>query len=295
MPGHIHPLKRGLARPRTPYHSSVYSPPVVKLTRDLPASDLAKRRIGRSPYQDNAGADTQIHIQDTEELTGEIRNLHELLAAQVLFTGEIIVTDYDDLVELDRIIFPGAFQEVVVAAADQWDQPNVNPFLLIKSLQRMVISKMGAQANLICCGRDAADALEANEYVRQQGLNRLWVRDARIEPFLAEIESSIYTIGHYREVPILCNESTYLDRNGVEQLFFPADTLLVASTEQFGTSNYAAVYQVMDSSNTVEAVAGRLVPQLWMDPGEDTRRFRMSSRFLPCPRDVESWVIAKVI
>jgi hypothetical protein len=103
MPGHIHPLKRGIGRPRRPYFSSAYSPPVAKLTRDLPASDLAKRRIGRTPYENNVGADPLIMVEDIEELTGELRNLDELLASQVLLSGEIIVTDFDDGVELDRI------------------------------------------------------------------------------------------------------------------------------------------------------------------------------------------------
>src|SRR5271165_6873845 len=49
--GFVKPEKRGIARPRKPFQATVYSPPTVKLTRDLNASALAKRRIGRNQYQ----------------------------------------------------------------------------------------------------------------------------------------------------------------------------------------------------------------------------------------------------
>jgi hypothetical protein len=80
--GFVKPEKRGIARPRKPYISTVYSPPTVKLIRDLDAMALAKRRIGRSQY-DGGSTDGEILSEDTMELINEIINLHEWMCSQL--------------------------------------------------------------------------------------------------------------------------------------------------------------------------------------------------------------------
>jgi len=226
MAGFIHPQKRAINRPRKPYYSKTYEPPTVKLSRDLDAYTLAIRRIGRSSDMGTSMADAEILQEDTEELISEIRNLHEKMAADVLLRGELIIEDFDDQVELDRILFPGAPQTIQVPPEFHWTQDNVNPFDLIKSMQRLVTSKMGTSANLIIVGKDVADSLENNP-IAQERYNRLWWRQGRIDPKAMESDPAVYEIGDYRGVPLYCYEMSYLDRNEAEQFYFDPDVLLV--------------------------------------------------------------------
>jgi len=291
--GFVKPEKRGIARPRKPFQSTVYSPPTVKLTRDLDAASLAKRRIGRTQYEGN-NSDGEILAEDTMELINEIINLHEWMCSSLLFTGQLLIEDYDDRVLIDTITFPGVPQRINVLPADYWDQPNVNPFRLVKAMQRLVTAAMGDAANIICMGSDLADAFEENPEVKDQ-FNKLWIRQGILNPHALEDEPAVYLLGDYRGVPVYVNETSYTDRDGVTQPYFPPDTLLVGSTKQAGLMAFAACYQTEPGSNTAEAVPGKYVPQYWVDHAQDTRRFRMSSRGLPCLHDAQSYVIARAI
>jgi hypothetical protein len=291
--GHIHPAKRGLARPRKPYFTSTYSPPPIKLVRDLDAQSLAKRRIGRNAFEGSPD-DGAILAEDTTELLNEIINAHELMCAQLMMTGQLIIEDWDDRTVIDTITLPGVPNSVVVADADKWDRPNSpSPFLLIKALQRMISGSMGDSADIICMGSAAADAFEEHPEVKA-AYNLLFFRQGMLRATETE-NTAVYSLGDYRGVPIYVNEQSYLDRDGNTKPFFPPDTLLVASRKQFGLMAFAACYQTEPETNSVEAIAAKYAPQYWLDHGADCRRFRLQSRGLPCLHDAESFVVAKVV
>jgi hypothetical protein len=185
-------------------------------------------------------------------------------------------------------------QTVNVLPADYWDQTGANPFKLITAMQRLVTANMGDKASIICMGSDLADAFEENPVVMDQ-FKKLWIRQGILAPQALEDEPSIYLLGDYRGTPVYVNETTYTDRDGNTQPYFPPDTILVGSTKQSGLMAFAANYQSEPGTNSVEAVPGKYVPQYWMDHAQDTRRYRISSRGLPCLHDAQSYCIAKAI
>jgi Phage major capsid protein E len=242
LSGFVKPEKRGIARPRKPYQSNTYSPPTVRLTRDLDSAHLAKKRIGRSAFE-GGNTDGDILAEDTMELINEIINLHEWLCSQLLFTGSMVIEDYDDRVVLDTITLPGVPQRVTVPPADFWSAAgSASPFRLIKSIQRMITGSMGTSANIICMGSAAADAFEEHPDVKS-AYNLLWFRQGMLQPTAQGQEPAVYSLGDFRGIPIYVNEQTYIDRDGNVVPYFPPDTLLVGSTVQMGLMAFAACYQ----------------------------------------------------
>ena len=261
----------------------------------MSADDLFYRSMGVSAYS-NVNADQReanLLASDVQDLDLRISRTEEWMVSECLFSGSITCLDGDDNTPVAKISYGNIS---VTVPAKLWTDPTSNPLNDLKACLRTVSAACGFQADLIVMGKDAADAFEANPNV-QNAYNRLFIQQGTLQPqYLEEISNYGVTIlGTYRQIPLYCDEATYLDSANVAQPYVPPGKVLVASTGLQNKMCYAAVAQVRDDESGMGVFEGARVPQVYFPADEDCRYLRISSRPVPCPSNIQSWTVLDVI
>jgi hypothetical protein len=231
--------------------------------------------------------------EDMQDLHLRISRTEEWMVSQCLFTGSITCLDGDDNKPVAQITY-GTISQTVLAKP--WTDPTSNPLNDLKAALRSVSAACGFQADLIVMGKDAADAFEGNQNV-QNAYNWLFIQQGTLQPqYLEEISNYGVTIlGTYRQIPLYCDEATYLDEANVVQPYVPPDKVLVASTGLQNKMCYAAVAQARDDESGMGVFEGSRVPQVYYPSDEDCRYLRLSSRPVPCPSNIQSWTVLDAV
>ena len=138
---------------------------------------------------------------------------------------------------------------------------------------------------------NVVDAFMANPEVQKlMDLARLNV--GSIEPTVQN--DAITFIGKINQlgIEIYSYDEWYADDEGNEQPMIPENKVILASKD-LGQILYGAVTQ-MEKGNFA-TYEGERVPKYYSDDKNEVKMVRMTSRPLPVPYDVESWVVATVL
>jgi major capsid protein E len=273
-------LKKGIAVPRERVKTSFFSPPFIKPVRPYSNVNAEQR-------------EANLLAEDWQDLDLRISRTEEWMVSQCLFTGAITCLDGDDNKPVAKISY-GTISQTVVAKP--WTDPTSNPLNDLKACLRAVSAACGFQADLIVMGKDAADAFESNTNV-QNAYNRLFIQQGTIQPKLLEEMTNfgVTILGTYRQIPLYCDEATYLDEANVTQPYVPPDKVLVAATGLQNKMCYAAVAQVNDDETGMGVFEGVRIPQVYYPADEDARYLRLSSRPVPCPSNIQSWTVLDAV
>src|SRR5262249_26361713 len=164
-------------------------------------------------------------MADTEDLDAEVARTEEWMCCQCLFTGLITCEDADDA----RTVATIDYRPLNVTAVSKlWTDPTSKPLDDIRAMIRGVNATAGGNATIVILGSAAASAFEDNQSVID-AYNKLNYRPGVIDPaLLTEITTyGVSILGTYRNIPIYAHASLYVDSEGAQQPFVPANMALV--------------------------------------------------------------------
>jgi hypothetical protein len=288
-------LSKGVHVPRRRFTTQFWSPPFLKPVRPLTSDDMFFRTMGTSAWEAVEPAtakEAEMLAFDMTDLDARISRTEEWMCAQLLFTGSITAVDGDSGLPVAEIDYGSLSQTI---PAKTWDDPASYPLSDLKQAIRVVASACGFQPDLIVMGRDAGSFFEDNPNVKD-AYSRFYLQPGVLDPRYSEEarEWGVTILGTWRQLPLYISESVYEAVDGSINYYMPPNVVLVAATGLQNKMAYAGVSQAFEDASGMGLFEGSRIPQVYVDPGSDTRYFRLASRPVPVPHTLDSWTVLTV-
>jgi hypothetical protein len=277
---------KGSSAPRDRHRSSVFHPPHIKPVRVLTADDMFNH--SHRPGEISVANDAFMVAQDIADLDQRITSTEEWMCSQVLFTGKCQIEDWDTGRHLATLEYDPVIQTVV---GTPWTDPDSKPLDDLKLRIRAISSASNSIADVVVFGAEAASLFENNESV-QIASDRRFIFQGEIRP--EQRAWGLMTLGTWRGLDLLVNETSFTAKHGSTQYYVPEDAVLVACSANQGIMSYAGVAQGEPGSQMLEVYEGTRVPLVWLPDNEDLRKVRLSSRPCPIPPDPSNWTVVRV-
>ena len=284
--------------PNTGYETKTYTPPLVAPEKVTTIDDLLERRPGEQLYSGKTPAQRAVEkmADDFIELREQIARREELMCAQTIFTGKILVIG-DGVNEV--IDFSFTNKEVISTAAKKWTNAASDPIADLKRWHKAVQKSGFVNCNICVMGSSVADAFVNHEKV-QKLLDVKNYNLAVIQP--RQLPNGVTYIGTIHELgmDIYTYNEWYLDdwtneANPEEKPLVPDNQLALLSTGANYSMYYGAITLIDEPNGNFRTVEGKLVPDTWTKRKPARRFLNISSAPLCVPHDVDSWFVATPI
>lgn len=261
---------------REGYKTNTFKPAYVAPYRICTAEDALKRLPGEPLYSGdspNTRAAT-ILANDLNELDKEITRREEVMCAQALTTGKIIVKGdgVDDVVDFWSDL--SSSEKPQVTLDKLWTENDADPLTDLRSLKQKISQASGLNAVEIIAGAKAVNVLIDRLKGDNTALNSRRVDLGQINP--QELEDGVDYIGALR-LPSLdiftYNETYYDDETNAEKPMIPDDVILIACRgAQLTTRAYGLVDIINVAAQEHQFVVGDRVPNSWLSMQEPAGR-----------------------
>lgn len=293
----VAPRVGGITIKREGFTTQEISAPRIAPQRTMTIDDVTQRGIGENIYSKKSPAERQLELtaSDLEEMGADIDRSEEWMVSQLLFGGKVILKGFSDN-NLDNFIEQeidyGFDMFEYLSGADLWTAATADPYKDYENFRLEILQKGGIAPNISILGRDAYTALLKNETI-QKMFDKLNMSFGVIQPSLQS--DAITFVGKLPGLglELYTYDDWYLDEDGNEHPFVPADKILVGHTGA-GNFIYGAVTQMESTGKLVTYEASR-VPKFWADVNNDTAMTRLTSRPVPKPDNINSWLVATVV
>ena len=292
----VAPRVGGVTIARDGYKTERLKAPRLAPQRAMTIDDVSSRMAGENVFSTKTPAQRQSALlaNDLQELGESIDRREEFMAAKVLFTGKCDLSGYADDKLSEKVaqeIDFGFTQNETLSGTNLWSHADSDPYNDLATWRKKIIKNSGISPDIVIMGEKAGLAF-INHHKIQKMFDISNINVGIIQPtlkseaitFLGKLPGlglEIYTYDEY-----------YEDDDGNLQPMVPVNSILMARTAQGGFA-YGAITQLEDKKfNTYE---GRLVPKQWADAANETVMLRLSSRPVPKPADVNSWLVATVL
>lgn len=301
----VAPRTGGVTVKRDGYRTEKYTAPRIAPQKSLTIDDISKRLVGESIVSTKTPAQRarELLAKDLVELNEMISRREEWLVAQTLVHGKVIMKGYtgegaDSFVEQELDF--NFTQSVTLSGFDTWDNyikdPHgeylSNPYEDIKGWRKEVTKNSGLAPDILLLGGLAEKAFTHHPVI-QSLLDKKNMLFGTIEP---SIQSDVVTfIGKLPGlgVEIYTYDDWYLDDDGEEKPYIPADTVILAK-KKFAGFAYGAITQ-MEKNDDFVTYEGERVPKIWADHQNEQKMVRLTARSVPKPGNVDAWLTAKVV
>jgi hypothetical protein len=189
---------------------------------------------------------------------------------------------------------------IEVASADKW----APTFDILGQLSTYAeeLQKFGINPDMLILGSNAAKALMNNEKL-QKLLDIRRVEMGEIRP--AQLEGGVRYIGRVVTPVVSLDlysyaewypDDTDLDANGNPKLkpLLDPETVIMQSSEERNSMLYGLITLIDDNGNFVSHME-EYVPNSWFTKKPPQRFVSISSRPLPMPHDLKSWLVLKKV
>ena len=263
--------------------------PKIAPERVTTIDDISTRALGENVYSQRTPEERQAEIlmNDLLDLDDSITRREEWMCREVLLTGKVIISGEG----VEKEVNFGFANQKTLASGKKWNASGINPIADLKAWRLEIIKATGKAPNICIMASNVVDAFMANPEVQKlMDLARLNV--GSIEPTVQN--DAITFIGKINQlgIEIYSYDEWYADDEGNEQPMIPENKVILASKD-LGQILYGAVTQ-MEKGNFA-TYEGERVPKYYSDDKNEVKMVRMTSRPLPVPYDVESWVVATVL
>jgi hypothetical protein len=260
--------------------------------------DLSERQPGE-PYgampanmfataQERAG---RLEAEDDIECIEAVAELREIITAKFLFEGVIEVRGYGVNREIDYSL-PNKIQ---LLGANRWGQVGVD---FQKDLREWcgILEDLGFDPVEIIMSREVWNFIENDEKWMKQ-LDNLRTEKGRFAPEKAAEYGNAQYQGTMRDpfVDIYVQRSKYYDdETETMQRHMPANSLIIITPES-RRNNFA--YGSIDymENGQFKTVSGEFIKEVWHDDRAGTREILVTSRAVPKPGNLNSWLVATVM
>jgi hypothetical protein len=285
----------GINMERKGFETKNYEPPKIAPQRPLSPEVLEPRLPGETVHTTQSPEERQDYFleQDSQEMEDSISRREELMCSELLTDGKVTVKGYidNDLTNFRTDEVDYQFNnKTILTGTDAWNDPGATKY---KDLDKAVenVHKAGYNAEMAIIGQDAWADLSSDSDFKDKLDNRR-MEMGMINPEFRTVDGhGVKYLGFISDLGIdfYTYYSWYMDYDGVIKPYFPSDHVAIAP-KGIGEMLYAAVTQLEDDKR-YHTYEGTRVPKIFADTSNDVMTFRMTSKPLPAPFDIDSWQV----
>lgn len=288
---------------RKGYEIHDYSPVCIKQARNLTADDLKARGFGEAILSNSTEAERAARLvsQDLALLERRFTRTEELLCAQTMINNGFSVNEMLDANTIGNVATVQYYDAIkgndgvyTVSSSNQWTKASDWDVICgdVRAMCRS-LSRRGLPAVDLVVGQDVADVLLNNTTFKS-----LVARDSGIiiaSPIVQELTKydgvsliGVVNFSGYR-LNVISVDEQYLSGSSWTN-YFPAKSVMVTAPG-CGHLMYAHIVH-MDEAGNVETIAGKRVPDLFVNRRQKIRELILESRPLAAPKNYAPWVYA---
>jgi len=298
----VNPRAPGKLVERIGFQTRTYTPPLVAPKRPLTPSDLQKRLPGETVYATQTPDERAAILlgQDLAELDEMIARREEWMIARAIFDSQIplVGDDLNTSITFDR---DSSLDVGDIGSSAYWDANTADIPANIRDWRRRIVKLTGIAPTDMVLGEEAADAfLSAPSLKGLSGLMNTQRMDmGMIKPELRD-GGAIY-LGTFAGtgVDLWAYDEWYIDpADGVEKPMVPAKEIAMLSTQAYSVMRYGAVGVASGTEGqaaNLALVAGKRVPESWIDKEPAVRHLKISARPLFVPVQNNAYLTAQVV
>lgn len=252
---------------REGYKTTTYRPAYIAPYRVCTAEDAMQRLPGEQLYSGRSPNDraAEILAQDLNEMDKEITRTEEVMCAQALTTGKILIKGegVDDQIDFWADLAAGDKPKSTVSTL--WTAAGADPLSDLRAVCRTIAQKSGLTPVEMIAGSKAVDALINALKGDTTAFNSRRIDMGQIDP--RQLEDGVSYIGGLRlpNLDVFTYDETYYDDAAAEEKpMIPADSVLIACRGVNTTRAYGLVDIVNVAANTHSFVEGDRVPNSWL-------------------------------
>ena len=288
---------------RQGYEIHDYAPVCIKQSRNLTADDLKKRGFGEAILSNTDAAQRAAKLvsDDLALLERRFTRTEELLCANTMLNNGFTVNEMLDANTVGNVATVQYYDAAkgndgiyTIPTADQWTTSTAWSVIVghVRAMCR-ALSRRGLPHTDLVVGQAVADVLLANS-----DFQKLVNRDSGIiiaSPIVQELTRydgvsliGIVNFGGYR-MNVICVDEQYKSGNNYVN-YFPAKGMMVTAPG-CGHLMYAHIVH-MDEDGNIEVIAGKRVPDLYVNRRQKIREIILESRPLAAPKNYSPWIYA---
>ena len=290
---------------RRGYEIHDYAPVCLKQSRNLTADQLKKRGFGEAILSNSTEEEraAKLVADDLALLERRFVRAEEWLCAQTMINNGFSVNEMLDKDTVGNVASVQYYDPnngndglYTFGGSEKWDASG-RTFADIAGTVRNIcrsLGKRGLPSKDLIVGVNVADVLTNNKDFRELAdKNSGIVVTSGIEAELSKYDGvtllGVINFNGYRLNVIVVDEQ-YKAADGTTTNYFPAKSIMV-SAPNAGHLMYAHVVH-MDEDGEIETIAGKRVPDLFVDRRKKIREIILESRPLAAPKNYSPWVYA---
>jgi hypothetical protein len=286
----VNPKIGGVVVDRQGYKTNTYEAPEIAPMRVTTAEELLKRSAGEALYSGKTPEERAAEQlgKDLSDLDDLITRREEAMCAEALFSGSVTIKGegYDEVIN-----YWGAniADQPTTTLGAKWDAEAVNGGDImsdLRSIRRGMIQKAGITPSEIVCGTDVIDVL-VDKLAAAGALDNRRVDLGQINPQM--LPNGVTYWGYLKDsaLDIYSYDSWYVNAEGVEVPFVPANKVLLGSPKVATTLAYGLVSL---TGEDIKFFEGARVPDSWVQRVAPAGRIvQLKSRPLPIVHQIHGF------
>ncbi len=263
----VNPRIGGTLDLRNGFKTSTYRPAFIAPYRVCTAEDAMQRLPGEQLYSGRSPNERAAAIlaQDLNEMDKEITRTEEVMCAQALTTGKILIKGEGVDEYLDFWKDLSSAEKPAGTVSTLWTAEGADPLSDLRTACRQIAQKSGLTPVEMIAGSKAIDALLHSLKGDNTALNSRRIDLGQIDP--RELEDGVSYVGALRlpNLDIFTYDEYYYDvATGTEKPMIPEDSVLIACRGVKTTRAYGLVDIINEANNTHQFVEGDRVASSWL-------------------------------
>lgn len=284
----VSPRVGGKVITRNGFQTKEFSTPRIAPERELTVDDISKRALGENVYSRRTPSEREDELlaTDYKELDESIQRRVEWMCRQILFEGKLDVVDVEAGVDVQ---VDYGFTNIFVLTSDNyWSLSTVNPMPFLKEKRRKIIKETGKAPDVLIFASDLIDVFIQNPFI-MKSMDVRHLQNVEIKPRIVDDALTYYGKIAELGLEIYAYDEVFLNDEGDEEGIIPAGACLMAHSGGEGGIEYGLITQLEDKK--FYSYEAKQVPKIYCDEKSEVKMFRLTSRPLPRPTDVESWCV----
>lgn len=285
----VAPRIGGVVMDRQGFQTRTIKPGKIAPERVITIDDISTRSMGETIYSAKTPQKRaqELLATDLTELDETISRREEWMCRETLINGKIIMSGEG----FEQVVDYGFTNKEALSGTDLWtDYTNSDPIAYLKEKRLKIIQKTGMSPDIVVLASDVVDIFINHPKV-QKLLDITRLNIGAIEPSIKNDAVTFLGKLPLLGVEIYSYDEWFLDDDNTEKPMIPEGHIIMGVS---GKSKriYAAVTQIeKDKFVTIE---GSRVPKYFVDTDNEIQKLRLTSRPLPVPEDVDSWIVSVV-
>lgn len=291
----VAPYVNGSLDKRSGYTTKEITTPRIAPFRKLTGDDLKKRMPGESLISTKSAAQRaqEYLAKDLVDLDKQIIYSEEYMATKVMLGSPVAIPQVDEAGTATGLTFGidyGFTNTVAVASAKKWTVETVNPIENIEDwIETKLLQDSSYSPNIVVMGPDVAKAFLNNPFVKDVVKMRATAGNLGEPTYKGNGATFLGTFTKYG-IEIYSYSNLVDQGSGTPTQLIPSGTVIVGASG-LGTMHYGAVTQLEDGKGWLTYEEKR-VPLYTVDQKNQVEEIKVTSRPLPAPKDVKSFLVA---